>query len=156
MSENTAREPSLSLSLSKVSFTLSFETLERSVFFESARRPFPCATKERGFGLSRASARRARARRLIVARTRDGSFAQALKIRGNVSTDAFMMVDSPGMIDSPRTMWRNANETQSNAASRSERGYDFPGAVRWFAERADVILLFFDPDKPGTTGETYH
>jgi len=22
------------------------------------------------------------------------------------------------------------------------------------AERADVILLFFDPDKPGTTGET--
>lgn len=25
---------------------------------------------------------------------------------------------------------------------------------RWFAERADVILLFFDPDKPGTTGET--
>jgi hypothetical protein len=26
--------------------------------------------------------------------------------------------------------------------------------VKWFAERADVILLFFDPDKPGTTGET--
>lgn len=25
---------------------------------------------------------------------------------------------------------------------------------RWYAERADVILLFFDPDKPGTTGET--
>lgn len=25
---------------------------------------------------------------------------------------------------------------------------------KWFAERADVILLFFDPDKPGTTGET--
>ena len=26
--------------------------------------------------------------------------------------------------------------------------------VRWFAERADIVLLFFDPDKPGTTGET--
>ena len=28
------------------------------------------------------------------------------------------------------------------------------GVVRWFAERADIVLLFFDPDKPGTTGET--
>jgi len=35
-----------------------------------------------------------------------------------------------------------------------DRGYDFEGTVKWFAERADVILLFFDPDKPGTTGET--
>ena len=26
--------------------------------------------------------------------------------------------------------------------------------TRWLAEHADVILLFFDPDKPGTTGET--
>lgn len=26
--------------------------------------------------------------------------------------------------------------------------------MKWFAERADLILLFFDPDKPGTTGET--
>jgi hypothetical protein len=34
------------------------------------------------------------------------------------------------------------------------RGYDFEGVCKWFAERADVILLFFDPDKPGTTGET--
>lgn len=30
-----------------------------------------------------------------------------------------------------------------------DRGYDFEGVVKWFAERADVILLFFDPDKPG-------
>ena len=37
---------------------------------------------------------------------------------------------------------------------RSARGYNFRGVTRWFAERADVILLFFDPDKPGTTGET--
>lgn len=50
------------------------------------------------------------------------------------------LIDSPGMIDSAR--------------EESGRGYDFAGAVRWFAERADVVLVFFDPDKPGTTGET--
>ena len=50
------------------------------------------------------------------------------------------LIDSPGMIDS---------------ASRTVgRGYDFVEAVRTFAERADLILFFFDPDKPGTTGET--
>lgn len=53
--------------------------------------------------------------------------------------EGLALVDSPGMID---------------AAGDVERGYDFPGVVRWFAERADVILLLFDPDKPGTTGET--
>jgi hypothetical protein len=26
--------------------------------------------------------------------------------------------------------------------------------VRWFAERADLIMLFFDPERPGTTAET--
>ncbi len=50
------------------------------------------------------------------------------------------MVDSPGMIDS--------------GASMAQRPYDFPAVIRWFAERADLILLFFDPEKPGTTGET--
>jgi hypothetical protein len=47
-------------------------------------------------------------------------------------------------------------EGQSARMSNSlmDRGYDFEGVVRWLAERADVILLFFDPDKPGTTGET--
>jgi hypothetical protein len=50
------------------------------------------------------------------------------------------LVDSPGMIDA--------------ASPESGRGYDFAGAVRWFAERADVVVFFFDPDKPGTTGET--
>lgn len=38
--------------------------------------------------------------------------------------------------------------------TKTDRGYDFAGVTRWLAERADVILLFFDPDKPGTTGET--
>jgi predicted GTPase len=60
-----------------------------------------------------------------------------------------MMVDSPGMIDSPVSS--GGFSGQSNA---TDRGYDFQGVVRWFAERADVVLLFFDPDKPGTTGET--
>ncbi|MHC4606679.1 MAG: dynamin family protein, partial [Planctomycetota bacterium] len=50
------------------------------------------------------------------------------------------LVDSPGMIDA--------------AKEESGRGYDFAGAIRWFAERADMVLVFFDPDKPGTTGET--
>ncbi|MEZ4431426.1 MAG: dynamin family protein [bacterium] len=50
------------------------------------------------------------------------------------------LVDTPGMIDSAR--------------EDSGRGYDFTGAVRWFAERAELVLMFFDPDKPGTTGET--
>lgn len=64
-----------------------------------------------------------------------------LKIRSGLATTSFMMVDSPGMIDSP-------------GGTTGDRGYNFDGAVRWLAERADVILLFFDPDKPGTTGET--
>lgn len=50
------------------------------------------------------------------------------------------LVDTPGMIDAAR--------------EDSGRGYDFTAAVRWFAERAELVLMFFDPDKPGTTGET--
>ena len=43
----------------------------------------------------------------------------------------------------------------SGSLDRSrDRGYDFEGCVKWFAEKADVILLFQDPGKPGTTGET--
>lgn len=54
--------------------------------------------------------------------------------------EGLALVDSPGMIDA--------------ASTSADRGYDFAGVVRWFAERADVILFLFDPDKPGTTGET--
>jgi GTPase SAR1 family protein len=50
------------------------------------------------------------------------------------------LVDTPGMIDS--------------ADSQAHRGFDFQGVVRWFAERADLIMLFFDPERPGTTAET--
>lgn len=56
-----------------------------------------------------------------------------------------MIVDSPGMIDPPGA---------STDRTDTDRGYDFKRVVQWFAERADVILVMFDPDKPGTTFET--
>jgi hypothetical protein len=94
-----------------------------------------------------------------------------LKVRKEIQTN-FMLVDSPGMIDSPKNVHasnhtygnsmnnilrkRQSNTTGSSnsVSSTNDRGYEFPEVVRWYAERADVILLFFDPDKPGTTGET--
>ena len=71
-----------------------------------------------------------------------------LKIRSNTNITDFMVVDSPGMIDSP------VKAHASDEEKSMDRGYDFGGVCRWYGERADVILLFFDPDKPGTTGET--
>lgn len=50
------------------------------------------------------------------------------------------LIDSPGMIDT--------------AEGTSKRDYDFPGAVRSFAEMSDLVFFMFDPDKPGTTSET--
>lgn len=73
-----------------------------------------------------------------------------LKVRSNLAIKNFMLVDSPGMIDSPM-MRDNMGAIRTSVM---DRGYDFEGVCRWYAERADVILLFFDPDKPGTTGET--
>ena len=67
-----------------------------------------------------------------------------LKIRSSIQTDSFMMVDSPGMIDSP-TSYGGMSSSSSPDSKLMDRGYDFPGVVRWFAERADVVLLFFDP-----------
>ena len=85
-----------------------------------------------------------------------------LKVRSNTNTTSFMMIDSPGMIDSPMSQsgmstnnnYNNTSTTTSTTGSQMDRGYDFQGVVRWYAERADVVMLFFDPDKPGTTGET--
>lgn len=99
-----------------------------------------------------------------------------LKIRTGLSVQNMMIVDSPGMIDSPVNSgigactlvleqackaslvctvfaWcvagtRTAGDFVGTMSSPRDRGYNFPGVVRWFAERADVILLFFDPDKP--------
>ncbi|CCI40791.1 unnamed protein product [Albugo candida] len=64
-----------------------------------------------------------------------------------------MLVDSPGMIDPP-----------NEAASRTSMDR---GAILYQAlincwgfgstiDRADVVLVMFDPDKPGTTFETLH
>ena len=52
------------------------------------------------------------------------------------------LIDSPGLID------------QAGTSTDRSRGYDFTRAVRWFAETADLVVFFFDPDKPGTTGES--
>ncbi|KAJ1639551.1 hypothetical protein T492DRAFT_623533 [Pavlovales sp. CCMP2436] len=92
-----------------------------------------------------------------------------LKVRSGLSVDNIMLIDSPGMIDSPQTASRAASFLSGTLAAQldsplsaesqqralhTDRGYDFLGVTRWLAERADVVLLFFDPDKPGTTGET--
>ena len=74
-----------------------------------------------------------------------------LKVRSGTNSSAFMMIDSPGMIDSPVSQ---AGMGGHGNGKTMDRGYDFQGVVRWYAERADVVMLFFDPDKPGTTGET--
>ena len=51
-----------------------------------------------------------------------------------------VVVDTPGTIDTP--------------TPEIGREYDFTRVVRWFVRRAAVVLLFFDPANPGTTGET--
>jgi GTPase SAR1 family protein len=102
-----------------------------------------------------------------------------LKVRTNTAITDFMIVDTPGMIDSPlirdsyqqRPPSSSSSFSSKSALSSSQdeatqqyhrsmvnanmdRGYNFEDVIKWYAERADVILLFFDPDKPGTTGET--
>lgn len=42
-------------------------------------------------------------------------------------------VDSPGVL--------------SGEKQRTERSYDFTGAISWFAAKCDLILLLFDPHK---------
>ena len=76
-----------------------------------------------------------------------------LKIRSDISSN-FIMVDSPGMIDAPANYLMAEQRLQRASGSSMDRGYDFAGVVGWLADRADIVCLFFDPDKPGTTGET--
>lgn len=63
-----------------------------------------------------------------------------VKFRNRPILRRVTLIDSPGMIGSPD--------------DARGRGYDFLGAVRRLSEAADLILFLFDPDKPGTTGET--
>ena len=103
-----------------------------------------------------------------------------LKVRSDLRTNSVMLIDSPGMIDSPierlpqqqqqhqqegiragfsvpqptGTLSELLYDSEAQKRSFAGRGYAFPEVIRWFASRADVILLFFDPEKPGTTGET--
>jgi len=69
-------------------------------------------------------------------------FVSRLKLKQRFSDilKSLVLIDSPGMIDA-------ANPSRT-------RGYDFTAVVRHFAENADLIVFFFDPDKPGTTGES--
>ncbi len=76
-----------------------------------------------------------------------------LKVRTDLAFKDIMLVDTPGMIDAPISTGGGAHgsdyyEAIATNASPRDRGYNFPGVMRWYAERADVILLFFDPDKP--------
>jgi hypothetical protein len=70
------------------------------------------------------------------------------------------MIDAPanysGMLIHPNNHSRSNGNVNTSTGTNSgmDRGYDFCGVVKWYADRADVVLLFFDPDKPGTTGET--
>jgi hypothetical protein len=73
-----------------------------------------------------------------------------LKVRKDLAISDLLLIDSPGMIDSPTDIAPDG----THSLRSKDRGYDFPNVVRWLAERADVILLFQDPAKPGTTGET--
>jgi GTP-binding protein EngB required for normal cell division len=50
------------------------------------------------------------------------------------------LIDSPGMIDSSK--------------QEVKRPYDFLEVTRYLANISDLILLFFDVDKPGSTAET--
>ena len=62
-----------------------------------------------------------------------------VKVRNRDVLKNVVLVDSPGMID---------------ASDKSiSRGYDFFGTIKFLAEITDLVLMLFDPDKPGTTGE---
>ena len=71
-----------------------------------------------------------------------GNFLQHLriKVRNRPLLKSVTLIDSPGMIDS--------------AEHTVNRSYDFEGVVSFLARLCDMVFFLFDPDKPGTTGET--
>lgn len=58
---------------------------------------------------------------------------QVSKVASSSLLDALTLVDTPGVL---------AGDKQ-----RLGRAYDFPAVVKWFAERADMIMIFFDAHK---------
>ena len=63
-----------------------------------------------------------------------------VKYRNRTMLKRTMLIDSPGMLDA----------TERKIA----RDYNFFSALQIFAEAASMVVVMFDPDKPGTTGET--
>mmetsp|Transcript_132987 Transcript_132987/g.425362 ORF Transcript_132987/g.425362 Transcript_132987/m.425362 type:complete len:619 (-) Transcript_132987:8-1864(-) len=84
-----------------------------------------------------------------------GHFRRKRKALPDEATMPFglQIVDTPGMIDLP-VMGGPIDSDNPTGNTVRGRGYNFVDVVRWWAKRADLILLLFDPDKPGTTGET--
>ncbi|KAF9318719.1 hypothetical protein BG003_010647 [Podila horticola] len=66
-------------------------------------------------------------------------FGQAFLTRFQVSQCPSPMLENMTLIDTPGILAGNKQ--------RIERGYDFTKTIEWFAERADLILLFFDSHK---------
>jgi len=68
-----------------------------------------------------------------------GKFGTAFLNRFEISEVPSPLLDTMILVDTPGVL--------SGEKQRLERGYDFEGSVRWFAERADRILLLFDAHK---------
>ncbi|KAG0305317.1 hypothetical protein BGZ98_004322 [Dissophora globulifera] len=66
-------------------------------------------------------------------------FGQAFLTRFQVSQCPSPLLENMTLIDTPGILAGNKQ--------RIERGYDFTKTIEWFAERADLILLFFDSHK---------
>ncbi|KAG0235929.1 hypothetical protein BGW41_000620 [Actinomortierella wolfii] len=66
-------------------------------------------------------------------------FGQAFLTRFQVSQCPAPILENMTLIDTPGILAGNKQ--------RIERGYDFTKTIEWFAERADLILLFFDSHK---------